>query len=124
MHEHDLWAGVNGQVTKGRHLEMWMSFQDCLESHKLTVFSADMAKKQWFYIQQAVCKPQRATVQQHVLQMGVLNDYVNHLPTLKDSPKTVLMTKKGNVPFGEADLATIVLMSVPMTWQNQYNLNH
>ncbi len=26
MHEHDLWAGVNGQVTKGRHPQIWMSF--------------------------------------------------------------------------------------------------
>jgi hypothetical protein len=63
-------------------------------------------------------------VQQHILQMGVLNDYVRHLPTLKDSPKAVLMTKKGNVPFGKADLAAIVLSSVPTEWQNQYNLNH
>jgi hypothetical protein len=31
--------------------------------------------------------------------------------------------KKGNIPFGEADLAAIVLSSVPMSWQNQYNLN-
>ncbi len=101
-----------------------MSFQDCLELHKLTGFSADAAKRQRFYIQQAVCKPQRATVQQHILQMGVLNDYVKHLPTLKDSPKAVPMTKKGNIPFGEADLAAIVLESVSMLWQNQYNLNH
>jgi hypothetical protein len=50
--------------------------------------------------------------------MGVLNDYVRHLPTLKDSPKAVLTTKKGNVPFGKADLAAIMLLSVPMTWQN------
>jgi hypothetical protein len=56
--------------------------------------------------------------------MGVLNDHVRHLPTLKDSPKAVPMTKKGNIPFGEADLAAIVLASVPMLWQNQYNLNH
>ncbi len=56
--------------------------------------------------------------------MGVLNDYVRHLPTLKDSSKPVPMTKKGNIPFGEADLAAIVLSSVPMSWQNQYNLNH
>jgi hypothetical protein len=56
--------------------------------------------------------------------MGVLNDYVKHLPTLKDSFKAVLTTKKGNIPFGEADLAAIVLSSVPMSWQNQYNLNH
>ncbi len=32
--------------------------------------------------------------------------------------------KKGNIPFGKADLAAIVLASVPMLWQNQYNLNH
>jgi hypothetical protein len=56
--------------------------------------------------------------------MGVLNDYVRHLPMLKDSFKAVPMTKKGNIPFGNADLAAIVLSSVPMSWQNQYNLNH
>jgi hypothetical protein len=56
--------------------------------------------------------------------MGVLNDYVRHLPTLKYSSKAVLRMKKGNVPFSKADLAAIVLSSVPMSWQNQYNLNH
>jgi hypothetical protein len=56
--------------------------------------------------------------------MGVLNDYVKHLPTLKDRPKAVPTMKKGNIPFGKADLAAIVLASVPMLWQNQYNLNH
>jgi hypothetical protein len=56
--------------------------------------------------------------------MGVLNDYVRHLLTLKDSPKAVPTTKKGNVSFGKADLAAIVLASVPMTRQNQYNLTH
>ncbi len=118
------WAGVNGQVTKGRHPQMWMSFRICLKLHKLTVFSADAAERQRFYIQQAVHKPQRATVRQHILQIGVLNDYVKHLPTLKDNPKAVPMTKKENIPFSKADLAVIVLASVPMSWQNQYNLNH
>ncbi len=124
MHERDSWAAVNGQVTKGRRPRTWMSFLDCLKLHKLTVFSADAAGRQRFYIQQAVCKPQRASVRQHILQMGVLNDYVKHLPTLRDSSKAVPMTKKGNIPFGKADLAAIVLLSVPMSWQNQYNLNH
>jgi hypothetical protein len=63
-------------------------------------------------------------VQQDISRMGVLNEYVKHLPTLKDSPKTVPTPKKGNIPFGKADLAAIVLASVPMSWQNQYNLNH
>jgi hypothetical protein len=103
---------------------MWTFFLDCLELHKLTVFSADTAKRQRFYIQQAVHKPQRATVRQHILQMGVLNDCVKHFPTLKDSPKAVPTMKKGNIPYGKADLAAIVLGSVPMLWQNQCNLNH
>jgi hypothetical protein len=54
MHERDSWAGVNGQVTEGRFSRMWMSFRDWLELHKLTVFSADAAKRQRFYIQQVV----------------------------------------------------------------------
>jgi hypothetical protein len=32
--------------------------------------------------------------------------------------------KKGKIPFGKANLAMIVLASVLMLWQNQYNLNH
>ncbi len=124
MHKRNLWPGVNGQVTKGRHSRMWMSFQDCLELHKLTVFSADTAKRQQFYIQQVVRKPQRPTVRQHILQMGVLNAYIRHLPTLKDSPGAVPTMKKGNIPLGKADLAATVLASVSMLWQNQYNLNH
>ncbi len=63
-------------------------------------------------------------MQQHVSQMGVLNDHVRHLLTLKDSPKAVPTRKKGNIPFGKADLVAIVLASVPMLWQSQYNLNH
>ncbi len=57
MQECDLWAAVNGQVTEGRHPRTWMSFLDCLEQHNLTVFSADTAEMQWFYIQQAVASP-------------------------------------------------------------------
>ena len=63
-------------------------------------------------------------MRQHISKIGVLNDYIKHLPTLKDSPKAIPTTKKGNIPFGKADLAAIVLASVPMLWQNQYNLNH
>ena len=46
MHKNDLWAAVKGKITKGRHPRTWMSFLDCLELHKLTVFSADAAEKQ------------------------------------------------------------------------------
>jgi hypothetical protein len=116
MHECDSWAAVNGQVTKGRHPRTGMSFLDCLELHKLTVFSADAAKRQRFYIQQAVGMPQRATVRQHISQMGVLNDYVKHLPMMKDSSKAVPTTKKGNIPF-RAWLAMSGFVSVGSTTQ-------
>ncbi len=53
-----------------------------------------------------------------------VNDHVRHLPMLKDSPKAVPTMKKGSIPFSEANLAAIVLASVLMLWQNQYNLNH
>jgi hypothetical protein len=62
MHKRDSWAAVNGQVTEGRRPRTWTSFLDCLELHNLTVFSADVAERQHFHIQQAVRKPQRATV--------------------------------------------------------------
>ncbi len=116
MHKCDLWAGVNGLMTTERHPHLWTSFQDCLKLHKLTVITADAVERQQFYIQQAVHKPQRARVHQHIFQMGVLNDHVKYLLMLKDSPKAVPTTKKGNIPFSKADLAAILLASVPMTW--------
>ncbi len=63
-------------------------------------------------------------MRQHISQMGVLNDHVRYLPMLMDSPKAVPMTTKGNIPFGKANQAAIMLASVSMTWQNQYNLNN
>ncbi len=56
--------------------------------------------------------------------MEVLHGYLGYLPTLKNSPKAVATTKKGNVLFEEADLASIMLTALPLTWQNQYNLTH
>jgi hypothetical protein len=48
MHKRDLWAEVNGKVTKGRRPCTWAAFQDCLELHKLKVFTDYTAKRQWF----------------------------------------------------------------------------
>jgi hypothetical protein len=56
--------------------------------------------------------------------MGLLNDYLAYLPTVKGSSMTVKDTKKGNFPFDKADLAGIVLKAVPTSWVNQYNLTH
>jgi hypothetical protein len=124
MHEHDSWASLTGMKNESKRPHTWASFKDCLELHKLTVFTINVAECQKFYIQQGVRKPQRATVHQYVSHMEVLNGYLRHLPMLKNSPKAVTTTKKGNIPFAEADLASIILSSVPIAWQNQYSLMH
>jgi hypothetical protein len=51
-------------------------------------------------------------------------DTLKILPTLKNSPKAVATTKRGNIPFNCAILASILLATVTIGWQNQYNLLH
>jgi hypothetical protein len=85
---------------------------------------ADAAEKQRFYVQQVVRKPQQVTIWQYMSRMGMLNDYIAHLPSIYYSPKAVASTVKGNVIFGDGELASIILASTPQTWQNQYNLTH
>ncbi len=99
-----------------KHPHLWIALRDCLELHKLTALTADVGKRQRFYIQQAVHKPQRATVPQHISCMGVLNDFFTYLLMLEDSPMAESTTNKGNVPFSKADLVAIILVSIPMTW--------
>jgi hypothetical protein len=115
---------VNGKSNKGICMKSWILFVDCIRLHKLTIFPADAAEKQRYYMQQTIKKPQQVTVHQFVSCMGVLNDYLAYLPMVFDSSMAVAGTKKMNVPFDEADLARIVLNSVPSSWVNQYNMMH
>ncbi len=124
MHMKDPWVAVNGALNKGPRKKTWESILDCIELHKLTLFSYDATELQWYYMQQHIKKPERVMVRAFVTRMGVLNDYLAYLPTVKVSPRAVEDTKKGNVPFGEADLAGIMLQTIPISWVNQYNLTH
>ena len=124
MRNKDPWVAVDGSLNKGPRERDWDSFLDCIELHKLTIFSCDAAELQRYYMQQHVRKPQRVTIRAFVTRMGLLNDYLAYLPTVKDSSMAVANTKKGNIPFDEADLAGIVLKAVPTLWVNQYNLTH
>jgi hypothetical protein len=105
-------------------MKTWVSFLDCIELHKLTIFSCDAAELQRYYMQQGVKKPQCIPVHSFMAQMGLLNDYLAHLPMVKDSSMAVEDTKKGNEPFNVAALAGIMLKAVPSSWVNQYNLTH
>jgi hypothetical protein len=120
----DSWVAVNGSLNKGPRKKTWETFLDYIELHKLTIFSCDATELQQYYMQQHVRKPQRIMVRAFVTPMGLLNDYLAYLPTVKDSSVAVEDTKKGNVPFNEADLAGIMLKAVPISWVNQYNLTH
>ncbi len=124
MHSKDPWIGMNGKSHKGLCMISWLSFQDCIQLHKLTIFPADAAEKQCIYMQQMIKKPQQGTVCQYMSCMGVLNDYLDYLPTVYDSSMAIEGMKKSNWPFNKADLAGIVLNWVLVTWVNQYNMMH
>jgi hypothetical protein len=124
MHHKDPWVAVNGSLNKEPRKKTLESFLDCIELHKLTIFSCDAVELQGYYMQQHVRKPQRVTVQALVTRMGLLNDYLAYLPMVKDSSMAIEDMKKANVPFDEADQAGIVLKAIPTSWVNQYNLTH
>jgi hypothetical protein len=54
MHTKNPWIGVNGKSNKGICMKSWISFMDCIELHKLTIFPADAAEKQRYYMQQTI----------------------------------------------------------------------
>ncbi len=58
MHTKNSWIGVNGKSNKGIRVKSLISFKDCIKLHKLTVFPADAAEKQHYYMQQTIKKPQ------------------------------------------------------------------
>jgi hypothetical protein len=62
LYKHDSWVGADGKKHKRKCPRGYVTFLDCLELHKLTVFSADTAKRQQYCIQQGIQKPQWATV--------------------------------------------------------------
>jgi len=119
MFDRDTWVGVNGKTHDGPQVRTWKSLTDCIELHKLMVLPTDAAEKQRFYVQQVVRKPQRVTIRQYMSRMGVLKNYIAHLPSLFYSSKAVVSTVKGNVIFGDGELTSIILASTPQTWHNQ-----
>ncbi len=124
MHTKNPWIGVNGKSNKGIRVKSCISFMDCIKLHKLTIFPADAAEKQRYYMQQTTKKPQRVMVRQFVSRIGILNNYLACLPMVFDSSMAIAGTKKMNVPFDESDLARNVLNLVPSSWVNQYNMMH
>jgi hypothetical protein len=98
MHHKDPWVAVDGSLHKGPRKKDWDSFLDCIKLHKLTIFSCDAAELQRYYIQQHIRKPQRVTVRAFVTRMGLLNDYLAYLPTVKDSSMALPTRRRATSP--------------------------
>ncbi len=99
MHKRDSWAAVNGQVNRGRRPRTWTSFKDCLELHKLTFFSADAAKRERFYIQQVVCKPQRGHCATAYLANGSVEWLRQTPPYIEGQLQSCINNKEREYPF-------------------------
>jgi hypothetical protein len=57
MHTKKPWVGVNGHSNKGLRVRSWISFMNCIKLQKLTIFPADAAEKQHYYMQQTIKTP-------------------------------------------------------------------
>ncbi len=95
--------------------------EDCI--CKRTVFSVDAGEWQKSYMMGSLKKPHRMTIKKHVSHCKTMNGYISLLPTLQDSSLAGASTKKGNVPFNDATLVSIVLATCHIDWRNLYELN-
>jgi hypothetical protein len=123
MHTKTPWEDIKGVKHNSLHGKLQQSLTDCIEFHKLTVFTVK-AERLKYYLMCSVKKPIRWTIQMHISCMEVLNKYLGILPTIKSSPLAVASMEMGNVPFTEATHASIILSHLPVAWRNQYNLTH
>ncbi len=123
VHKTDPWTALDGQKNKGLQMKTSESLEDCITFHKRTVFSVDAAEWQKSYMMGSLKKPHRMTIKKHVSRCKTMNGYISLLPTLQDSSLAVASTEKGNVPFNDATLASIVLFTCHIDWRNLYKLN-
>jgi hypothetical protein len=124
MHSKDPWEDLRGAKHDGLRRKSVASLWECIDFHKLTVYSVDAVERQRFYMLCNLKKPAKSSIWSHVTRMETLNKYLGLLPTIKNSPQAVASTELGNVPFNETTLVSIVLSHLPVAWRTQYALTH
>jgi len=124
MHAKDPWEDLRGVRYIGLRRKSYASLWECINFHKLTVYSVDAAERQRFYMLCNLRKPIKSSIRSHVTWMETLNKYLGLLPTIKNSPQAVASTELGNVPFNETTLVSILLTHFPAAWRAQYALTH
>jgi hypothetical protein len=124
MHSKDPWEDLRGvrheRIPRKSSLSLW----ECINFHKLTVYSIDAAERQRFYMLCNLKKHTKSIIQAHMTQMETLNKHLGLLPTIKNSPQAVASTELGNVPFNETTLTSIILNHFPVVWRTQYALTY
>jgi len=124
MHAKDPWEDLRGVKHNGLHRKSIASLWECIDFHKLTVYSVNAAERQRFYMLCNLKKPAKSSIRAHVTQMETLNKFLGLLPMIKNSPQAAASTELGNVPFNEMTLASIILNHLPVAWRTQYALTH
>jgi hypothetical protein len=124
MHAKDPLEDLRGAKHDGLRRKLVASLWECINFHKLTVYSIDAAERQRFYMLCNLKKPAKSRIRVHVTRMETLNKHLGLLPTIKNSPQAVASTKLGNVPFNETTLVSIILSHLPVAWRTQYALTH
>jgi hypothetical protein len=105
MHAKDPWEDLKGVTHDGLRRKSSLSLWECIDFHKLTVYSINAAERQRFYMLCNLKKPTKSSIRAHVTRMETLNKYVR-LPTI------------------ETTLASIILNHLPVAWRTQYILTH
>jgi hypothetical protein len=124
MHAKYPWEDLRDAKHDGLLKKSMASLWECINFHKLTVYSVNAAERQRFYMLCNLKKPAKSSIRAHVTRMETLNKYLGLLPTIKNSPQAVASTELGNVPFNETTLASIILNHLPVAWRTQYSLTH
>jgi hypothetical protein len=116
MHTKSPWEDIKGAKHNGLHGKLHQSLTDCIEFHKLMVFTVDAAERLEYYLMCSAKKPVRWTIRMHISCTEALNKYLRILPTIKNSPLAVASTEMGNVPFTEATHVSIILSHLSVVW--------
>jgi hypothetical protein len=109
MHAKDPWEDLKGVKHDRLRRKSSLSLWECIDFHKLTVYSINAAERQRFYMLCNLKKPAKSSIRAHVTQMETLNKYLGLLPMIKNSPQAVASTELGNVPFNKMTLTSIIL---------------
>ncbi len=86
MHTKNPWEDIKGAKHNGLRGKSHQSLTDCIEFHKLMVFTVNAAERLKYYLVCSVKKPMRWTIRMHIICMEALNKYLGILPTIKNSP--------------------------------------